>query len=293
MSETTTPAADTTAIQPAKTIEDVMSLLRVGEHSAEGQEGHEKRPASTSVGWIGYRSNKSKAKLGELLAANVEENSFYLYDNGVIYPKPFYVHLMAGYHYYSKVDKDNNVVGVSAVLNPELRKQWYSDHYIALMLVRLPGATPMFKAATFGQRKAMVRAVDKLRDVVGGFEKDRQGREWTARGEKHRESFAAAKWPAFAVRARIWGKLEASRTEGADDYNLGLSAIEPTPIEDVRALNRYMGYEPETYGGENKKHGEYTAALAQFLRRRKEVVDQIARNGADEDGDETHGGHAV
>lgn len=271
-------AGASTAIQPAKTIDDVVALLKVNERTEVGKEGHEQPDFQQAVPWIGYRSNKSKSRVDELNAAGVVENAFYLYGAaGVVAPKPFYIHLVASYHFYSLTDDDNNILEVSPVLNQELRKRKFSDHLYGLALVRLPGATPMFRAATFSQRSAMTRAFDAIRSILASFEKDKEGREWKANGAAHTTAFTLAKWPTFAVRAKIWGKLQPPSQPGGREYNLGLSSIEPTPADDVKALNRYMGFEPESYGGENKKSTEFAAAMRSFGMRRAEVVDLLAK----------------
>jgi hypothetical protein len=284
VSEQTTAlqVATTTEVATKKTLDDVLALLRVSESAGEGREQAEEGANNTpSVPWIGYRTNKSKAKLEELLAAGVADGNFYVYDKGVIYPKPFFIHLIAAFRFFSKVDKNNKIIGLAATNTPARKKEWYSDHILGLALVRMPGETPIFKAATFGLRKAMTRAVDDLRIVVTAFEKDKVGREWAVRGKAHADAIAAAKWPTFAVRARIWSKLEPSKT-GGDDYNIGLSALEPTPVSEVHALNRYMGLEAETYGGEAKKTTDFANALRVFGMRRAEVLQKIQKQEAAE-----------
>lgn len=271
-----TTAAPSTAIQPVRTMDEIVALLKVDERTSDGREDHEAPDFQGGTPWLGYRSPKSKKRVTELDAAQVVENTFYVFDNGIIKLTPTYVTLLASYHFYSRVDDDNNILGVSAIQTEELKKQGFSDHLIGVVLVRLPGEKALFKAATFSQRKAMTRAFDGIRSAVKGLMADKEAREWKARGLKHQESFAAAKWPQFAVRAKIWGKVEAASKPGGRDFNLGLASVEPTPVEDVKALNRYFGLEPEAYGGECKKNTEFANVLRSFGDRRAEMSAKLA-----------------
>lgn len=275
---TAVATAPSTAVVRRPTVDEVQAALDVTESTATGKADHEERQYSgPSVPWIGYRSPKAKAKLEELTAAGVEVGQFYLYNMGVVAPKPFYIHLLAAFHFHSLTDDDNNILGVSDILTPELRAKKYSDHIIGVALVRLPGDTPIFTAATFSQRSGMTRTFDDIKTQVGAFQKDKEGREYQAKGPKHQAAFKAAKWPQFAVRARIWGKLMPPSTPGGREFNKGFGALEPTPVADVEALNRYMGLAPESYGGENKKDTAYDAALRSFLADRAEHIQAIDR----------------
>lgn len=275
MSDHNKNAATSTAVAKPQSVEEVVALLKANESSDDGkpqQDGGNSQPPKYPA-WVGYRSPKTKSKLDELQAAGVAENAFYLYDNGVIAPKPFYVHLISSYKFYSKVDNENNVLAVSNVINSELKAQKFAEHLLAVVLVRLPGATPYFKAATFSQRSGMTRALNRLREIMGEFEKDKTAREWKVRGTQHAAAFDAAKWPAFAVRAKLWGKVEVSND--GNEYNVGVSQADPTPLDDVAALNRYVGLVPETYAGENKKNTELAAALAWLVKRRGVFVNLL------------------
>jgi len=265
----------TTAI--AKSTDELLGALPAVVHSDQTErDAKPQQPQNNPIPWIGYKSNKSKARLDELKAANVDDGQFYVYDMGVSAPKPFLVHLITAFKCYTQQNDDGEITGVSATLSDDLKAKGYAEHLFGVALVRngAPNEPAIITAATFSQRKAMVRAFDQILGVVDDFQKDPSGRVYAGKSQAWKLAVSATRIPWARARAVIWGKLEVT-ADGKGKFNKGFGRVEPTPLADIEAIHRYMGLAPEQYKGENKKETALNAAIRSHLRRVNELKEDM------------------
>lgn len=265
-----------TTLAKTMTTDELLGALPALVHSdAQERAAKPQQVANNPTPWIGYKSNKSKARIDELKAAGVEDGQFYLYDMGISAPKPFFLHVITAFKCYTQQDDEGQITGVSATLNDALKLKGYAEHLFGVALVRNGAANEaaIMTAATFSQRKAMVRAFDQILGVCESFQKEPTGREYAGKSAAWKVAVSATRIPWARARAVVWGKLDVTN-DGAK-FNRGYSRVEPTPLADIEAIHRYLGLAAEHYKGECKKETALNAALRSHLRRVDELKEDM------------------
>lgn len=188
--------------------------------------------------WVGYFGSKTKAGREALIAAGVEVNQFYLFDQEPIKVKPFSYHLLNAKRYYTKVNNSGETVGVKLEYSKADYAEGYREMVVALVFVvqkALGGAT-VLTPATFLARSALVKAITPAADMLLGAASDPE--KWKLRGVAHAVS-SNAKWPAGRFVATCWGTEEDTK-DGENQFNLGHCQLSPTPAEGVVEFNKYV-----------------------------------------------------
>lgn len=189
--------------------------------------------------WVGFFGEKTKAGRDALVAAGIEVNQFYLYDNEPLKVKPFAFHLLKARRFYTQVDNDGKVTGVLLTKpnDDQYNIEKYREYIMAQVVVI--GKDPMGKLvltpATWGARSGLAKVFQKAIDFTrpGGSATDVS--KWASRSTAHAIS-ANARWPGGRFVVQAWGTVE-DTTDGKTEYNLGHSSISPTSAEGVAAFN--------------------------------------------------------
>lgn len=218
-------------------------------------EGKEEKRFPT-VPYIGFRTPKTVSKLDEILAAGVEKNDAYLYDNEVIKVKPFSFHVLRSALFYTK-EKDQKLLGAS--LTPA---DGFNDKIIGVAVVRIPnGDKIVFKAASFQLSGAMTHAVERLLDVLKN--RGAKADTWAATSQRHRDAVAAEpkdgpSIPGARAYTTVYATTEKPQKAGGYDYQVGHGSMTVSTPKDITAFYEWFNA---------AKGGELALVSAQFERR--------------------------
>lgn len=228
------------------------------------------------VPYIGFFSTKAKANRDRLVAAGVKENEFYYHDFEPIPLRPARVAIFALFHFFDKVDDDNNVEDYVESLTPALKAEKYADHVIGAALVKTAGG---WRGATFSQRKAVTNAFTALGSQAKALNADK-GASFAARGDKAKLAVELAPFPQFAVVADIWGTVEKTKPDAKGkvwDFNQGRYSIGTATEEDLKGMRAYFGRDGQDY---TNAKVEWAGVLRSFQKRKQEVIDALAKKKA-------------
>lgn len=199
----------------------------------EGGSGRKKTP------YVGYFTEKSKAGRDAIVAAGIEPNQFYLFDNEPLKVKPFSYHLLKARRFHTKLNKEGEIVGVLLTKpnDHQYTVEKYREYIMAQVLVitKDPMGKIVLVPATWGARSGLAKVFRKALDFMAPGGAAASPVTWAARSTNHAIA-ANAKWPGGRFVVTAWGSTQ-DTLDGQGEYNLGHDSISPTSAEGVVAFN--------------------------------------------------------
>lgn len=217
---------ETKAIIAATLAADPFALAPIHADSGHSQN-------QMTVPYVGFRGHKTKDKDKGLETAGIEPLEFYLHSVAPIKLKPFTIHLLPGVAtFHTTLDSKGAMQG-AAFEDPGGD---FREHVFGVVAVVLGGGA--FIPATISLRSGMTAALKKTKALILGDAANPDL--WARLSPKHAKS-AAVKFPGGRFQTRIWVTEEQPKGDpDGEPYNLGNSLVNPTPEDEVLALNKWM-----------------------------------------------------
>lgn len=192
-----------------------------------------------STPYVGFLGKKSEKNLDALAAAGIQVNEFYLHDVFPVRTHPTKIHLLGSvFRAYTLQDDDGNVLEVSLKYSKQREDDGFNEQLIAPVAVVLPGKDhSTFVAATLALRGAQAKALKKSMDLFDGAAGKPD--QWASYSPAH-EAASKSAFPGGRFRATIWSTPTKPVNGGKREYNLGDSAIVPTPAADVSVFDAWV-----------------------------------------------------